>query len=76
MSKFIKVTEIRREQHSSNIGFTTINTKIPRIINVDCIISAEDNLIHFADHKLRVAETLEQIIELIEVEEDETRVND
>lgn len=68
MSRFIKVTEIRRERYGNAIGSTYIDTRTPRLINVDYIVSAEDNIIHFADFKIRVAETLEQIHEqLLEI---------
>lgn len=75
MSNFIKVTEIRREQYGNYIGSTYIDVKIPRLVNVNCIVSVEDGVIYFADFKMRVAESLEQIQKLIEIE-DETRTND
>lgn len=61
MSKFIKVTDIRREQYGNNIGSTYIDTKIPRLVNIDYIVAVEDNVIHLSDFKIRVAESLEQI---------------
>lgn len=62
MADFIKVTEIRTVR---NDGVCTSYHKrrFPMLVNVDNIMTAEDNLITVCDFKIHVEETLEQIEE-------------
>lgn len=61
MSKFIRVTKIDSEYRQSVCGPRFMEAKTILLVNTDHIVSVEDNVIHLADFKIRVAESLEQI---------------
>lgn len=71
MSKFIKLTEIKSRHQETVFGTRYMDIKTPRLVNIDHIVSVEDNAIHFADFKISVAESLKQIQKLIETNNNE-----
>ena len=64
MSKFIKLTEIRNVRNESPACINR-QERIPILINTECIVKVEDHLIRMADFSIKIAETLEQIEEMI-----------
>lgn len=71
MSKFIKVTELRKVKTDCDHQVTYRETRVPRLINVDTIESVENGVVHFAIYRIKVAETLEQIEEQLKDNEDD-----
>lgn len=71
MSKFIKVTKIDSQYQQRVCGSGYVETRITILVNVDYIVTIEDYAIHFADFKIKVAESMEQIQEQIETNNNE-----